>query len=136
MVIEFPLRYLEIPLSVSSLPKTVWLRLIDSVADKLPPWKGKLMHESGRLTLIKSTLAAVPIHTAISLELPAWDCQYPGTMVPSVPSLNNTTLVQIWAGHRVWRRTHVRTSRQLRHKRRQRHATSQVLGVGLVLIGA
>jgi hypothetical protein len=30
------------------------------------------MHKSGCLTFIKSTLAAVLIHTAISLELPTW----------------------------------------------------------------
>jgi hypothetical protein len=71
-VMGFPLCYLGIPLSVTSLPKNAWQCLIDSVADKLPPWKGTLMHKSGRLTLIKSTLTAIPIHTTISLELPAW----------------------------------------------------------------
>jgi hypothetical protein len=35
-------------------------------------WKGRLMHKSSRLTLINSTLAAVLVHMAISLELPAW----------------------------------------------------------------
>jgi hypothetical protein len=30
------------------------------------------MHKSGHLMLIKSTLAAVLIHSALSLELPAW----------------------------------------------------------------
>jgi hypothetical protein len=49
-----------------------WQQLINAMADKLPAWKGHLMHKSGRLTLIKSTLAVVPVHTAIDLELPAW----------------------------------------------------------------
>jgi hypothetical protein len=70
-VVEFPIRYLGIPLSVTKLPKTAWQYLIDSVADKLPSWKGGLMHRSGRLTLIKLTLSMVSVHTAISLELPA-----------------------------------------------------------------
>jgi hypothetical protein len=71
-VIDFSLSYLRILLSISSLPKVAWHRLIDSMADKLPAWKGRLMHKSGRLALIKSTLVDVPVHTAISLELPAW----------------------------------------------------------------
>jgi hypothetical protein len=71
-VVDFPLCYLGIPLSISSLPKVAWQRLIDSMADKLPAWKGRLMHKSGCLALIKSTLVVVPVHTAIGLELPAW----------------------------------------------------------------
>jgi hypothetical protein len=71
-VTNFPLHYLGIPLSVTSLLKAAWQRLIYNVADKLPPLKGKLMHKSGRLTLIKSTLAAVLIHSALCLELPVW----------------------------------------------------------------
>jgi hypothetical protein len=70
-VVEFPIRYLGIPLSITKLPKTAWQYLIDSVADKLSSWKGAMIHRSGRLTLIKTTLSAVPVHTAISLELPA-----------------------------------------------------------------
>jgi hypothetical protein len=71
-VMSLPIRYLGIPLSVTKLPRSAWQPLIDSVADKLPTWKGKLLHKSGRTTLIKSTLAAVPVHTSIGLELPPW----------------------------------------------------------------
>jgi hypothetical protein len=35
-------------------------------------WRGHLMHRSKRLTLIKTTLCAVPIYTSISLGLPQW----------------------------------------------------------------
>jgi hypothetical protein len=71
-VVDFPVRYLGIPLAVSRLPKSVWQPMIDKVADKLPTWHGRLMHMSGRLALIKSTLSAMPIHTAISLTIPRW----------------------------------------------------------------
>jgi hypothetical protein len=30
------------------------------------------MHKSGRLTLIKTMLAGIPVHTALSVELPGW----------------------------------------------------------------
>jgi hypothetical protein len=59
------------PAVVSSLPKAAWQRLIEAMADRFPAWKGHLIHKSGRLALIKSTLAAVPVQT-IGLELPAW----------------------------------------------------------------
>jgi hypothetical protein len=71
-MVDFPLRYLGIPLSVMTLPRGVWQRLINGMADMLLTWKERLMHKSSRLTLINSTLAVVPVHMAISLELPAW----------------------------------------------------------------
>jgi hypothetical protein len=35
-VVEFPVRYLGIPFSITKLPKTAWQYLIDNVVDKLP----------------------------------------------------------------------------------------------------
>jgi hypothetical protein len=46
--------------------------IMDSMADRLPAWKGRLLHCSGRLTLIKMTIFAVLIYTSISLGLPPW----------------------------------------------------------------
>jgi hypothetical protein len=69
---EFPITYLGIPLSMGKLHRAVWQRLIDKVVDKLPVWKGALMHRAGRLTVIKSTLSVVPIYTSICICLPAW----------------------------------------------------------------
>jgi hypothetical protein len=40
------------------------------MADRLLAWKGCLIHHNGRLTLIKTTFAAMPIYTAISHNLP------------------------------------------------------------------
>jgi hypothetical protein len=42
------------------------------VADRLPSWKRRLLHHSGRLALIKSTLTVIPIYTTISLGFPQW----------------------------------------------------------------
>jgi hypothetical protein len=74
-VVNFPIIYLGIPLSVSKLPRSSWWQLIDRVVHKLPVWKGALMHKSGRLTLIKTTPATIPMHTDISVELPGWVCK-------------------------------------------------------------
>jgi hypothetical protein len=42
------------------------------VGDMLPTWKDQLMHRSGRLILIRTTLSAMPIYTYISVDLPPW----------------------------------------------------------------
>jgi hypothetical protein len=60
------------PLSVYKLPRSALHPMVDKMADKLPKWKDCLMHCSGRLVLVKSTLSAIPMYTAINLELPSW----------------------------------------------------------------
>jgi hypothetical protein len=56
---DFPIVYLGIPLSTVKLPKAAFQLIVGRMADKLPAWKGRLMHRSGRLTLIKITLTAM-----------------------------------------------------------------------------
>jgi hypothetical protein len=67
---EFPISYLGVPLSMFKLPRSSLQPIVDKMAGTLPTWKGKLLHHSGRLTVIKTTLAAIPVYTAISIELP------------------------------------------------------------------
>jgi hypothetical protein len=71
-VTDFPVRYLGVLLSVIVLTRATWQHLIDGMADRLPTWKGSLMHKRGRLALIKSTLAAMSVDTVINIELPTW----------------------------------------------------------------
>jgi hypothetical protein len=70
--VAFPCKYLGLPLSVKKLPKNTFLELIDKIADKLPGWKSALIHTAGRLTLVKSVLAAIPIYHLIVLQCPKW----------------------------------------------------------------
>jgi hypothetical protein len=71
-LVQFPIKYLGLPLSVFKLPKSAMHPLVDHVVDRLLAWKGRLLHRSGHLTLIKTTLTAVLVYTAISLGLPLW----------------------------------------------------------------
>jgi hypothetical protein len=57
---------------MAKLPRGVLQPLLDSMADRLPAWKGRLLRRSRRLTLIKTTLSTVPIYTSISLGLLPW----------------------------------------------------------------
>jgi hypothetical protein len=69
---DFLMVYLGVPLSTGKMAKSVFQMMIDRMVDKLPAWKGCLLHRNGRLMLIKSTLAAMLVYTAISHSLSAW----------------------------------------------------------------
>jgi hypothetical protein len=60
-VANFPLKYHGIPLSIKKLPKSSLQPLVDMVDDNLLVSKDRLMNQSERLTLIKTTLSVVPI---------------------------------------------------------------------------
>ncbi|XP_066360995.1 uncharacterized protein [Miscanthus floridulus] len=68
----FPCRYLEIPLSIFKLRKGDEQRLVDSVASRIPQWKGRLLNMAGRTALARATLSAIPIHMFIALCLSQW----------------------------------------------------------------
>lgn len=65
---HFPCKYLSVALSIFRLTKADLQPLVDSIADQLPTWKARLMSRAGRTTLVKSTLSAVPVHTAIAIS--------------------------------------------------------------------
>lgn len=69
---QFPITNLGVPLSTRALPNSQFLPLVEKVADLLPAWQGHLMKKSGRLTLVKSTLSAMPIYLTMSNKLPPW----------------------------------------------------------------
>ena len=68
----FPIQYLGIPLGLKRLSKAAMLPLVDRVADRLPSWKAGLLNRAGRAVLIKSTLSAIPTHTALAVCLSPW----------------------------------------------------------------
>jgi len=62
----FPCRYLGIPLSIFKLRKGDEQKLVDSVASRIPQWKGRLLNMPGRSALARATLSALPIHMLIA----------------------------------------------------------------------
>jgi hypothetical protein len=71
-VVNFPCRYLGLPLSVRKLSKNDFMLLIDKITDYLPRWKAALMHPAGHAMLIKVVLTTVPIHHFIAVQCPKW----------------------------------------------------------------
>jgi hypothetical protein len=72
LVTNLQIKYLGLPLSTGRVPKSAFQPLIGNMADKLPAWRGRLMHQSGQLSLIKSTLTAIPVYTPSSHSFPPW----------------------------------------------------------------
>ncbi|WVZ66620.1 hypothetical protein U9M48_015811 [Paspalum notatum var. saurae] len=64
--------YLGVPLHIKKLRKVDEQSIIDKVAARIPKWKGNLLNLAGRTVLVKSTLSAIPIHTAIATCLSPW----------------------------------------------------------------
>ena len=87
-ILEFPIKYLGVPLSTMALPENQYRPLIDRIGSKLPAWQGKLLNRSGRLVLVKSTLSALAIYLMMSAKLPTW-------VIHEIDSLRRNFL---WAG--------------------------------------
>jgi hypothetical protein len=64
----FPVKYLGIPLSIRRLPGEAFQPVVDRLADKLPTWKASMMPRAGRLALVRSVLAAIPLHQLMVLS--------------------------------------------------------------------
>jgi hypothetical protein len=57
------MKYLGIPLNDSSLGMGPFSGLVDKVAKRIPPWKGKNSSSGGRLILSNNCLASLPVYT-------------------------------------------------------------------------
>jgi hypothetical protein len=70
LIAEQPIKYLGIPLTIRR-PTAVQLRpLVDNIAGRLPHWMSGLMNKTGRLTMVKSVLSAIPIHQLLVFAPP------------------------------------------------------------------
>jgi hypothetical protein len=69
---SFPCQYLGLPLHHRKLTKAELQPIIDSVAARLPKWRGKLLNAAARLALVNSVLSAVPIYMLTVFQLGKW----------------------------------------------------------------
>lgn len=69
---DFPITYLGLPLTTGRLRRADILPLIDKYSSKLKGWKPRFLYTSGRLTLTRSVLMALPLHLLSVLPLPQW----------------------------------------------------------------
>ena len=69
---QFPCKYPGIPLAIHQLSRADWQPLVDQVRSFFPSWQRGLIQRPGRLVLIKSVVAARPIHQLMVLNAPDW----------------------------------------------------------------
>ena len=71
-IVNLPITYLGIPLTVGRPIAAPLQPLVDGIAGRLPAWKANLMNKPGRLALVKSLLSAIPVHQLLQ----------PGSLTP------------------------------------------------------
>jgi hypothetical protein len=69
-ILEFPCRYLGLPLSLHKLTKQQYQPLIDRIANQLPSWKADLMTRVGRKVQVQHVLTSMIIYLAMAIDLP------------------------------------------------------------------
>lgn len=66
---SFPCTYLGLPLGVRKVTANQLNSVVDKVGSKVAAWKAPLLSKGGRLVLVKSTLAAIPVYSMMSMDL-------------------------------------------------------------------
>ncbi|XP_021888529.1 uncharacterized protein LOC110807660 [Carica papaya] len=69
-LVMFPLKYLGVPLGAKFKDKCTWEPVIELFENRLARWKKNFLSKRGRLTLINSTLANLPIYYLSTLTIP------------------------------------------------------------------
>jgi hypothetical protein len=71
-LLEFPCKYLGVPLLIKKLPKSQIQGIIDKVISSLPGWKAALMNRVGRIVHMQYVMTAKIIYTTMAVDLPPW----------------------------------------------------------------
>ncbi|KAL4180541.1 hypothetical protein AMTRI_Chr13g125810 [Amborella trichopoda] len=65
-----PSSYLGLPLCLGKPRKHLWNHLIEKFTWKFASWKGRFLSFGGRITLIRATLASIPIYYMSLFQIP------------------------------------------------------------------
>jgi hypothetical protein len=67
---NFPIKYLGIPLHYQKLRREDLQPLIDKIIKMIAGWRGKLLTRAGRIILIQTCLASIPIYLLSFFKFP------------------------------------------------------------------
>ena len=71
-ILDFPCKYLGVPLSLRKLSKAQIQPIIDKIADQLPGWKADLLTREGRKVLVQFVLTSMLVYLVMTMDLPPW----------------------------------------------------------------
>jgi hypothetical protein len=69
---DFPCKYLGLPLSIKKLPASQIQGIVDKVISSLPGWKAELMNLVGRTIHVQFVMTTKIIYAAMAIELLPW----------------------------------------------------------------
>jgi hypothetical protein len=69
---NFPIKYLGLQLALRPLTKAQWQPALDKIINFMPAWQRGMIAQKGRLVLIKTVVAAKPIHQLMVAEALVW----------------------------------------------------------------
>ena len=72
----FPIKYLGVPLHYSKLKREHIQPVIDKMIKRIAGWKGRLLSSAGKLTLLKSCLASIPVYLLSVIKFPKWAIEH------------------------------------------------------------
>jgi hypothetical protein len=70
--VDFPCKYLGLPLSIKKLTRSQVQSVIDNVASSLLRWMAELMNRASRAVHVQFVMTVKIIYAAIALDLPLW----------------------------------------------------------------
>jgi hypothetical protein len=69
---DFPFTYLGVPLHFSKLRREDMQPILDKIMKRIAGWMGKLLSYRGRLILLQSCIASIPMYLLSFLKFPKW----------------------------------------------------------------
>jgi hypothetical protein len=71
-LLEFPCRYLGLPLTLKKPTRDKIQPFIDKIGDQMPGWKADLLSKPGRKILVQYVFTSMIIYLAMAVDIPAW----------------------------------------------------------------
>jgi hypothetical protein len=71
-LVNFPIKYLGLQLVLRPLTKAQWQPALDKIINFMPAWQRGMIARKGRLILIKTVVAAKPMHQLMVAEALVW----------------------------------------------------------------